>query len=78
MRQFRDLLTNGYRDAVEQTGAGFAPTFPSNRWYPPVITIDHILTRNASASPVGTIEVPGSDHRALLATVRVPLDPTAS
>lgn len=26
MRQFRDLLTNGYRDAVEQTGAGFAPT----------------------------------------------------
>jgi hypothetical protein len=27
MRQFRDLLTNGYRDAVEQAGAGFAPTF---------------------------------------------------
>lgn len=78
MRQFRDLLTNGFRDAVEQTGSGFAPTFPSNTWYPPVITIDHVLTRNASASTVRTVEVPGSDHRALLVTVKVPIDPTAS
>ena len=72
MRQFRDLLTDGYRDAVEQLGAGFAPTFPSNRWYPPLITIDHILTRNAAASSIRTIEVLGSDHRALLATIEVP------
>jgi endonuclease/exonuclease/phosphatase (EEP) superfamily protein YafD len=78
MRQFRDLLTNGYRDAVQETGSGFAPTFPANRRFPPVITIDHVLTRNAAASSVRTIEVPGSDHRALLATVRVPVDPTAS
>jgi endonuclease/exonuclease/phosphatase (EEP) superfamily protein YafD len=78
MRQFRDLLTNGYRDAVEQSGSGFAPTFPSNRKFPPVITIDHVLTRNATAESVRTIEVPGSDHRALLATVRLPVDPTAS
>ena len=48
MRQFRDLLTNGYRDAVEQTGAGFAPTFPSRTWHPPLITIDHVLTRQAA------------------------------
>jgi len=75
VRQFRDLLADGYRDAVEQTGSGFAPTFPSNRWYPPVITIDHVLTRNATASSVRTIEVPGSDHRALLVAVRVPVDP---
>jgi endonuclease/exonuclease/phosphatase (EEP) superfamily protein YafD len=78
MRQFRDLLTNGYRDAVEQSGSGFAPTFPSNRKFPPVITIDHVLTRNATAESVRTIEVPGSDHRALLTTVRLPVDPTAS
>jgi hypothetical protein len=78
VRQYRDLLTNGFSDAVEQTGSGFAPTFPSNTWYPPVITIDHVLTRNASASSVRTIEVPGSDHRAVLATVRVPVDATAS
>ncbi|WP_431235191.1 endonuclease/exonuclease/phosphatase family protein [Mycolicibacterium psychrotolerans] len=78
MRQFRDLLTNGYRDAVEQSGSGFAPTFPSNRTFPPVITIDHVITRNAAAESVRTIEIPGSDHRALLTTVRVPIDPTAS
>jgi endonuclease/exonuclease/phosphatase (EEP) superfamily protein YafD len=69
MRQFRDLLTDGYRDAVEQTGSGFAPTFPTDTRFPPVITIDHVLTRNAVASSVMTIEMPGSDHRSLLATV---------
>ncbi|MBI3690541.1 MAG: hypothetical protein HY239_07780 [Mycolicibacterium aromaticivorans] len=78
MRQFRDLLTDGYRDAVQETGSSFAPTFPSNRRFPPVITIDHVLTLNAAAESVRTIEIPGSDHRALLATVRVPIDPTAS
>ena len=78
MRQFRDLLTNCYRDAVEQTGAGFAPTFPSDPWLPPLITIDHVLTRHAAAVSIRTVYVGGSDHRALLATVEVPLDPTAS
>ena len=78
MRQFRDLLTNGYRDAVEQTGAGFAPTFPSRTWHPPFITIDHVLTRQAAATSIRTVYIRGSDHRALLATVGVPLDPTAS
>lgn len=78
MRQFRDLLTNGYRDAVEQTGAGFAPTFPSRYGFPPLLTIDHVLTRNAAASSIRTVKVPGSDHRALLATIQVPVDPTAS
>ena len=78
MRQFRDLLTNGYRDAIQQTGAGFAPTFPSRRRIPPLITIDHVLTRRAAASSIRTVNIPGSDHRSLLATVEVPLDPTAS
>ncbi|MGV0646399.1 endonuclease/exonuclease/phosphatase family protein [Mycolicibacterium sp. XJ2546] len=75
MRQFRELSTNGYRDAVEQTGAGLAPTFPSNKWFPPVLVIDHVLTRNAAASSIRTVTIPGSDHRALLATIEVPLDP---
>ena len=75
MRQFRDLLTDGYRDAVEQTGSGFAPTFPANEWYPPVITIDHVLTRNATASAIKTVTIKGADHRAVLATIRIPLAP---
>lgn len=72
MRQFRDLLTNGYTDAVNQTGSGYAPTFPSNASIPPVITIDHVLTRNAAASSVRTVTITGSDHRAVFAVVRVP------
>ena len=50
-RQFRELLTDGYRDAVEQAGAGFAPTFPSATWYPPVLTIDHVLVMRLVESP---------------------------
>jgi len=72
MRQFRDLQADGYRDAVEQTGAGWTPTFPSHRWHPPLITIDHLLSRNATASSVRSLYVPGSDHRALVGTIRIP------
>lgn len=77
MRQFRDLLTNGYRDAVHQTGSGYAPTFKADSWLPPVITIDHVLTRNAAVSSIKTVKIKGTDHRALMATVRVPLEPAA-
>jgi len=77
MRQFRDLLTDGYSDVVQQLGSGFAPTFKADHPLPPLITIDHILTRNAAATTIETVKVTGSDHRSLLATVRVPLDPAA-
>jgi len=77
MRQFRDLLTDGYSDVVQQLGSGFAPTFKADHPLPPLITIDHILTRNAAATRIETVTFTGSDHRSLLATVRVPLDPEA-
>ena len=35
-----------------------------------MITIDHVLTRNAFASTVKTITVQSSDHRSLLVTVQ--------
>jgi endonuclease/exonuclease/phosphatase (EEP) superfamily protein YafD len=78
MRQFRDLLNDGYRDSVEQIGAGYGPTFPSNIWFPPLLTIDHVLTRQAAASSIRTVEVPGSDHRSLLATIDVPTGTTSA
>lgn len=71
VRQFRDLLTGGYRDCVEQLGAGFTATFPADRPYPPLFGIDHILTRNAAALSIGTVRVAGSDHLALLGSVAV-------
>lgn len=74
MRQFRDLLDVGYRDAVNQTGAGFSPTYSPHPAIPPLITIDHVLTRNSTAQSIRTVDIPGTDHRALLATVAVPRD----
>jgi endonuclease/exonuclease/phosphatase (EEP) superfamily protein YafD len=78
MREYCELLSNGYSDGVEQAGAGVAPTYPAKEPYPPLITIDHVVTRNATASSVKSVTVPGSDHRGLIATVQVPVDPTAS
>lgn len=70
--QFRRLLADGYRDAAEQSGAGRTRTYPADTWYPPLIAIDHVLTRNAVATKARTLSVPGSDHRALLTTIALP------
>ncbi|MDW5611088.1 endonuclease/exonuclease/phosphatase family protein [Mycolicibacterium sp. D5.8-2] len=78
MRQFRDLLVDGYHDAVRHTGAGLMPTFPSDTILPPVITIDHVLTRQANVTSIRSVDVGGSDHRALLATVDVPIASSGS
>jgi endonuclease/exonuclease/phosphatase (EEP) superfamily protein YafD len=75
MQQFRALLTNGYRDAADQTGAGFVPTFPADSWLPPALEIDHVLTRGATATSLTAVTIAGSDHRALLTTVRIPRIP---
>ena len=72
MRPFRDLLRHGYKDAAEQAGAATAPTFPANTWLPPLIAIDHILTRRSIATSLHTVAVPGSDHLALVATIKIP------
>lgn len=71
MLPFRQLLRTGYRDAAEQSGTGLNPTFPADSPIPPLIGIDHILTRNGSASGMRTIRVPGTDHLALAATVHI-------
>lgn len=78
LRQFRDLIANGYRDAVRSAGVGFTPTFPSDTVLPPVIAIDHVLARRANVTSVRSVDVRGSDHRALLATVEVPIASSGS
>lgn len=70
MRQFRDVLTNGYRDAAEQAGVAFLPTYPSNVARP-LIAIDHVLTKGATATALDTAYVPGTDHRALVVDAAV-------
>ncbi len=68
--QFRALLTDGYHDAAEQCGAGYLASYPADRWLPPLIAIDHLLTKHATATSAATVALPGSDHRGILVGVR--------
>lgn len=77
MRQFRDLLQQGYHDAAQHAGRGYLHTYCVHPRLPPVLAIDHILTRNAVVKSVRTEEIVGSDHRAVLATICIPADFTA-
>ena len=72
MRTFRDLLRDGYRDGAEQAGSGITGTYPANTRVPPMLAIDHLLTRQCAATLVKVVDVPGSDHRGLVATLAIP------
>lgn len=73
MRPVRGLMRDGYRDAAEQSKVGFKPTFPGDSRLPPLVAIDHILTRSCTATSLQTVKLRGSDHRGITATVTVPL-----
>ncbi|WP_309650379.1 endonuclease/exonuclease/phosphatase family protein [Nocardioides sp.] len=72
----RALVDAGYRDAAEITNAGLAATWPVDGGFPllsllpPSVAIDHVLVSEArTVTRTRTVDVPGSDHRAVLATV---------
>jgi endonuclease/exonuclease/phosphatase (EEP) superfamily protein YafD len=68
----RDLLGSGYADAAAAVGAGLVPTWPNGHTLPPV-TIDHVLVDDrAGVRLVRVFDVPGSDHRAVVAQLRLP------
>lgn len=69
VREFRQLLQDGYRDGAAQAGAGLTRTHPSHAIIPPLLAVDHIMTRDATVTSLRTIQVPGSDHLALAANV---------
>lgn len=69
IREFRQLLRDGYRDGAAQAGAGMTRTHPSNSIVPALLAVDHIITRDATVTALRTMEVAGSDHLALVATV---------
>ncbi|MCW2983380.1 MAG: endonuclease/exonuclease/phosphatase family protein [Conexibacter sp.] len=74
-RQLRRLLggDDGYVDAADATGQGYDTTWPAGRDFPPEITIDHVLIDpRMAATAVSVHLVPRSDHRAVIATLRVP------
>ncbi|WP_435586611.1 endonuclease/exonuclease/phosphatase family protein [Micromonospora aurantiaca (nom. illeg.)] len=70
----RALIATGYTDAADAAGAGFGGTWGPYDGDPiPPVTIDHVLVdRRIAVRAAGTHPVPGSDHRALLAELRLP------
>ncbi len=72
--QFRRLLRRGYVDAASQAGNGLSPTWgPQPGRRPALLAIDHVLTdRRCAVLTTSAHGLPGSDHRALYAEVRLP------
>ncbi|KAA0023189.1 endonuclease/exonuclease/phosphatase family protein [Antrihabitans cavernicola] len=68
---FRNVIAGRFADAADQAGAGILPTYPADRWWPPVIAIDHILVAGGRADHVDTVTIPGSDHRSVVAQIRM-------
>jgi endonuclease/exonuclease/phosphatase (EEP) superfamily protein YafD len=71
----RKLLHTGYTDVASQLGDGMEATWPfDGRLIPPVpITLDHIFADpRIGAVSFGTRKTPGTDHKAVYATVTLP------
>ncbi|WP_422745661.1 endonuclease/exonuclease/phosphatase family protein [Mycobacterium sp. WMMD1722] len=75
-RPFRALLHNGFRDAAQQAGVGSPPTYPADSAVPPLIAIDHVISRGATAVSLSAVALPGSDHRGLVATLEFDWSPS--
>jgi len=70
--ELRRLLGRGYVDAADSTGDGLRPTWPTTGGRPP-ITIDHVLfPPPIRIRRMSLHDVPGSDHRALIAELVLP------
>lgn len=71
----RELDDAGFRDAGELANEGWQPTWPANDvglfpLLPPLVRIDHVLLADTLASlGTHTVDIGGSDHLALVATV---------
>lgn len=70
-RAFRDLLDRGWRDAGDVTGEGWRPTWRGGFALP--LTLDHVLVSGGvRVERFSVHELEGSDHRAVVATLRLP------
>ncbi|MEO3779178.1 endonuclease/exonuclease/phosphatase family protein [Micromonospora sp. B11E3] len=70
----RALLATGYVDAADAVGVGLVGTWGPYDGDPiPPVTIDHVLVdRRIAVHAVAVRPVPGSDHRAVFAELRLP------
>ncbi len=68
---FKRLLARGYRDAADQTGDAWRPTWSNGRWA--TLTIDHVLVSDQVAvDAVSVHHLPGSDHDVVVSRLRLP------
>ncbi len=71
--EFRDLLDRGYDDAAATLGEGLGPTWPEQRRFPPLVTIDHVLVdERLGIRDYSTHQIDGTDHRAVFAELQLP------
>jgi endonuclease/exonuclease/phosphatase family metal-dependent hydrolase len=71
--QLRRVIDSGYVDAADSAGAGLAPTFPAHAWWPPPITIDHVLVdEGIEVADVKTVSLTHADHRGVFADLILP------
>lgn len=68
---YRQLLTGRFADAAELAGAGRLTSWPEEPSWGSVIGIDRVLVAEGQAEDVRTLVVPGSDHRAVIARLRL-------
>ncbi|GEM_PF-1321873 len=71
---YRALLGNGFADASEQAGEGFHNTYPSGIESPALAETDHVAYSSGSgvyAADLATVQIDGTDHKALLVTVEI-------
>lgn len=67
MQQLRGL---GLKSATDIVGAGWQPTYPANRRFPPLMPIDHVLVNDQlTATSITTLQNKDSDHLGLLAVL---------
>ena len=66
----QQLRADGMRSGTDLVGAGWVPTYPANRRFPPLLPIDHVLVDDAlTVTEQTAVSVAGSDHLGLLATI---------
>ena len=63
-------LADGLTDAHRAAGLGCVRTWPYGRRLPPLVQLDHVLSRGFEVVGAGTFVVGDTDHAAVWATLR--------
>jgi len=71
-RVWRRFVGGGLVSAHEASGRGWTSSWPSDRWFPPVVRLDHALCgRGLEPLAVEDVRVPGSDHRGFVVSIAI-------